>query len=147
MADRALVRLGFGEVGEVRQALRASGLPDELGAGAAVYRLEDAAGTLGWAALERSGEAALLRSVLIVEYRRGEGAGTDLLGRIVGAARADGVRRLWLLTETAAPFFAGLGFVRADRESAPAAIRAGAEFARLCPASAECMTMAVDVER
>lgn len=148
MKDRALVSLDGAELDAVKAALRAARLPvEDLGEGATFYRLDDEAGVLGWAALERRGEDALLRSVLIVEDRRGLGAGRDLIGRVVGAAGAEGVRRLWLLTESAAPFFAGLGFVRADRGQAPAAIRATAEFARICPASATCMTMAVHGER
>ncbi len=141
-ADRHLVRLGGGELAEVRLALRDAGLPfDDLGEAPAFFRLEDAAGPLGWAALERHGGEALLRSVVIVNERRGAGAGTELVGRILRAAAGDGVRRLWLLTETASPFFAGLGFERAERSEAPEAIRQTSEFANVCPASAECMKL------
>ena len=43
------------------------------------------------------------------------------------------------LTTTAADYFARLGFVRIDRDAAPPAIRATAQFASLCPASAHVM--------
>lgn len=140
-----LVRLGRDELGAARRALRGAGLPSgDIGDDAvAFFRLDDAAGPLGWAALERHGDAALLRSVIILEDRRGRGAGAELVGRLVRLAGDEGVRHLWLLTETAAPFFAGLGFSKAPREEAPAAIRRTSEFRELCPASAECMTMAL----
>ena len=51
-----------------------------------------------------------------------------------------GAARLHLLTTTAERFFTGRGFVAADRESAPPAIRQTREFADLCPASAVYLT-------
>jgi amino-acid N-acetyltransferase len=48
-----------------------------------------------------------------------------------------------LLTTTAAPFFTRFGFTSAARDAAPAALRATAEFASLCPASAVCMAVAI----
>jgi len=49
-------------------------------------------------------------------------------------ARQCGVRRLYLLTTSAADFFARLGYKRLERDGAPAAIRTTSEFATLCPA-------------
>jgi amino-acid N-acetyltransferase len=46
---------------------------------------------------------------------------------------------IYLLTTTAPDFFAGLGFRRAGRKTAPPAIRATRQFATLCPASAVLM--------
>lgn len=142
MADRTLLRLDCAQRAEVRPALRDAGLPsDDLSDAAMVFQLDDAAGPVGWAALERHGGEALLRSVVILEGRRGRGAGTELIEKIVDVASGEGVDRLWLLTETAAPFFAGLGFARIDRAQASEAIRRSSEFSSVCPASADCMTL------
>ena len=67
--------------------------------------------------------------------RRGEGHGRRLVDHLERIA-AGPVERLHLLTTTAAAFFRALGYEPADRETAPAAIAASAEFRGLCPASA-----------
>jgi amino-acid N-acetyltransferase len=50
-----------------------------------------------------------------------------------------GLRRIYLLTETAAPFFARLGFTPVDRDAVDEAVQASEEFSRLCPATAAVM--------
>ena len=143
--DRTLVKLDAGEMDGMRLALRTAGLPvDDLRPEiTSVYRLDEAAGPVGWAAVERHGREGLLRSVVVSDRRRGRGAGTDLVSKVMLAAADDGIARLWLLTETAAPFFARLGFTLSERESAPAGIRATPEFMHVCPSSAHCMVRAL----
>lgn len=65
------------------------------------------------------GSDALLRSVAVREDQRGSGLGMLIVAAAVGHARRRGARRCWLLTETAEPFFARLGFVRTDRQTVP----------------------------
>ena len=143
MAERALHRIEGAQVGELRRALIQAGLPaDDLDPAITIfYRLDEAGRPLGWTALEHYGSEALLRSVLVLDERRGSGVGTELVTRVMRAAAAEGVRRLWLLTETAAPFFAGLGFAPAERGSAPEPISQSSEFRTVCPASADCMCL------
>lgn len=143
--SRRLVRLGRDRPAGLNSALRAAGLPaDDIRPDvAAFFQLEEAGEALGWAALERHGDDALLRSVLVAPAHRRGGIGKDLVGRVAGEAAAAGIVRLWLLTEGAAPFFAKLGFVIARREDAPEAIRQTSEFAGVCPGSAACMTLAL----
>ncbi len=100
-------------------ALRESGLPaDDLAEagprilGVAVTVTGETVGFGGW---EVSGADALLRSVVIGGERRGRRFGRGLVGLLAEAARAHGVRRLWLLTVGAAPFFTRLGFALVDR--------------------------------
>ena len=140
-SDRELVRLDAGGIGDMRLALRTAGLPeDDLRPEiTSFFRLDDAAGPLGWAAVEHHGSEGLLRSVVVLDGRRGERLGTDLISRVIQAAADDRIKRLWLLTETAAPFFAKLGFTMSERESAPPAIRQTSEFLYCCPSSADCM--------
>lgn len=93
----------------------------------------------GIVGLEIFGHVALLRSLVVAAERRNHGEGAALLEHAESFARAQGVRALYLLTTTAEPFFLKHGYVRAARESAPAAIRATREFAGICPASSAFM--------
>ncbi len=55
-----------------------------------------------------------------------------------------GCRALWLLTTSAADFFADLGYAECERVNVPPPIRATLQFAALCPASATVMTKRLD---
>ena len=94
---------------------------------------------VGIAGLESDGTDGLLRSVVVEQSARGNGFGTALCDALERRARADGVETLYLLTTTAADFFADRGYEELERADAPAAIRATTEFDELCPASATCM--------
>lgn len=146
MTDRRLARMSPARLSEATGALAAAGLPtidldDER---MTFYELTDGRGALACAALERAGEDALLRSVLRMAGRRSAGIGTDLVKRVADRAAGEGVARIWLLTETAAPFFAKLGFAEVTRASAPQAMRETSEFRSVCPASATCMMLALE---
>ena len=143
MPERTFHRLPPGGLTEVTGALAAAGLPtaDIDGARMTFFRLADDHGPLGWAALERHGSDALLRSVLTAPDRRSSGVGTNLVQQVSASAVEEGVERLWLLTESAAPFFARLGFAETPRAEAPAAMQETTEFRSVCPASATCMTL------
>ena len=122
----------------LRDALAASGLPvaDLDDSDRAFFRFADDAGLAGYGGLEGQGADRLLRSLLVVADRRGEGLGRIMLGLLEARARELGVARLHLLTNTAAPFFAASGYAAADRVTAPASIASSREFTALCPASA-----------
>lgn len=89
--------------------------------------------------LEQRGSHGLLRSVAVKEAERGHGYGRALCGALEERAAGNGVRSLYLLTTTAAPFFKAIGYREVPRESAAAAIRSTSEFADYCPDSATCM--------
>lgn len=93
--------------------------------------------------LEGHGAARLLRSLAVAERAQGHGLGHLLLDAAEARARSQGANRLWLLTTTAEPFFARAGYVRAERETAPKALRLLTEFASVCPSTAVCMTKAL----
>lgn len=136
-------RLPADAFADATAALRQASLPTEDidAQRMTFFGLADDQGALGWAALEQYGPDALLRSVLTVPDRRNGGVGTMLVKRVSAAAADQGVERLWLLTETAAPFFARLGFAETQRANAPASMQETTEFRSVCPASATCMTM------
>ncbi|HSH07269.1 MAG TPA: arsenic resistance N-acetyltransferase ArsN2 [Burkholderiales bacterium] len=127
---------------DVRRLLSAATLPlDDLtpehlehffGCGA-----QDA--TLGVGGVELHGRDALLRSLAVDEQARGQGCGKALVAALEAHAHAEGARRIYLLTTTAARFFERLGYRGVTRDMAPDAIRAAPEFAALCPASAAFM--------
>lgn len=100
---------------------------------------EAGASVLAAAGFERYGAVALLRSVVVAEQLRGQGAGKQLLDALRSKAQAAGVQTLYLLTTTAADFFSQHGFQRTERSAAPAALQASREFQGVCPASATLM--------
>jgi amino-acid N-acetyltransferase len=104
-----------------------------------VLVLREDAALVGAVGLEVFGPDALLRSLVVAETHRGRGLGDRLTAAAEALAREEGVTTIWLLTETAAPFFAARGYAPAERATAPPSIQATAEFAALCPASAVCM--------
>ncbi len=59
--------------------------------------------------------------------------------RALAGPRDDGAREAWLLTETAATYFAGLGWARVERSDAPADVAASVEFTSACPTTAIAM--------
>jgi amino-acid N-acetyltransferase len=93
----------------------------------------------GMVGLELFGEAALLRSLVVADERRGSGTGSALLAHAEQYARAKGVEQLYLLTTTAELFFSNRGYTRAPRDTAPGSIRTTREFSGICPASSAFM--------
>jgi len=126
----------------LRDALDVAGLPtaDLETAEVRFFAAADADGPIGWGGLEGEGSDRLLRSLVVAEGERGRGRGRALLAALETEAARTGARRLWLLTTSAADFFAAAGWRRVDRLAAPAVIAATSQFATLCPASAVCLT-------
>ncbi len=133
----------------VQALLQAHGLPV---AGArehlATFLLAMSGGELvGCAGAEvhgRQGDLALLRSVAVAPGLQGQGIGRALLQRLLLEAPRRGIRRLALLTTSAADWFTRFGFERVDEGEAPAlrrALAASAELQGACPASATLMAL------
>jgi len=101
--------------------------------------VRDAGRLVGVVGIEVYGEVGLLRSLAVESAHRNAGVGMSLVFDAETWAAGHGVKTLYLLTTTAAGFFAGLGYVAAPRSNAPAAIAATAQFAGLCPASSTFM--------
>jgi N-acetylglutamate synthase-like GNAT family acetyltransferase len=119
--------------------LTLDGLDACVDGGTAVICREADGCLLGVAATERYVEAAFLRSVAVVGPARGHGLGAALVARALGDARDAGAREAWLLTETAEAFFAGLGWVRAERSDAPPGVAGSVEFTTACAVTAVAM--------
>jgi len=122
----------------VETLLDRAGLPtDDVRSGPGEFYVATADGTrVGVGGIEAYDRDGLLRSVVVEPSRRGEGHGVAITRRLEDEARSADVQALYLLTTTAADFFAAHGYDRIDRESAPAAIRDTTQFSELCPDSA-----------
>ena len=98
---------------------------------------------VGTVALERYGQVALLRSVCVAPSYRSRRVGRALLDAVESDAASHGIHQLYLLTTTAADYFAQHGFATITRDQAPPPIQQTAEFRSLCPSSAVCMKKAL----
>jgi amino-acid N-acetyltransferase len=94
---------------------------------------------VGCAAIERYGDAGLLRSVAVDDARRGTGIGGRLTAAALDLARARGLATLYLLTDTAEAFFPRFGFQRVARDAVAAAVRQSVEFNGACAETAVAM--------
>lgn len=94
---------------------------------------------LGAVGIERYGEKALLRSLVVRPESKFTGLGKQLADAIERHARRTGVDTLYLLTTTAADFFKRRGYEVIERRSAPPELQKTTEFSSLCPSQATCM--------
>jgi glycerol-1-phosphatase len=131
----------------VLDLLRAAGFHDERPgddlrvAGWVGVDVDDAA-LVGTVALEQGRGSAHLRSLTVTKDRRGSGLGTLLAAHAVGEARRRGASEVFITTESAEGFFAGLGFSRTGTlEALPEIFRSQMSF---CPKSSIVMRLGLD---
>ena len=135
------------DLAAVRALLAVAGLPTaDLTAAprAEFWGCHEGTHLIGVIGLEGYGAVALLRSLAVAPAWQGRGLGSALLAHAEQAARPRGITALYLLTTSAEAFFTRHGYVRLPREAAPPILHQTAEFAALCPASAACLTKALD---
>lgn len=128
-----------------RHALEWEGLPtdDLYEPGRLFFSLSDGERVFGYIGLEGTGPDSLLRSLVVKRPYLRQGYGRLLVERLEELCGDGTIERLHLLTIGAAPFFRRLGYVDADRATAPASITASREFTSLCPASAAYLVKAL----
>jgi glycerol-1-phosphatase len=96
---------------------------------------------VGTASVEVSRTSALLRSLAVEEAHRGASIGTILVAHSVETARRAGAREVYAVTETAEPFFLGLGFDPAGSiDAVPAPLR---EFTAWCAETSSTLRLAL----
>jgi amino-acid N-acetyltransferase len=140
-ASLGLHRADAGSIGYVERLLEAADLPtaDVREKPDRFYIAERGGERIGAGGVEVVGDVGLLRSVVIEPAERGLSLGTALCDALEAEATDAGVDELYLLTETAAGFFADRGYREIDRADAPVEIQRTTKFAELCPDSAVCM--------
>ena len=98
---------------------------------------EEVIGAIGY---QRYGDDALLRSLVVALEYRNRKLGTHLVADLESRCRSLALADLFLLTTSARDFFTRQHYQAIGHESVPAKLLAAAEFSRLCPSSAVCMT-------
>jgi amino-acid N-acetyltransferase len=125
--------------------LKKNNLPtDDLTDTTLIFALLDGDHVSGTIGLEHEGEDALLRSLSVSEEKRRSGLGMELVRFIEQYAKENGVKNIYLLTTTAAPFFSKLGYEVIDRNSVSGFVRKTSEYCSVCPASATVMKKTVE---
>lgn len=94
---------------------------------------------VGVIGLERYGDAGLVRSFAVAPGWRGHGVGRELGKALLQRATADGVKKVYLLTNTIRDLAAKHGFREIPRETVPVAVRESVEFRLNCCDSAVTM--------
>ena len=135
------------DMAEIRALLEQTKLPlepardDQFGN---FYVLRNERGVVGCVALQVLGDDAILRALSVDMEWRGAGYGWMLADMAVGQARWRGVRRIYLLTETASDFFAAkFGFRVVDRTTVGRGIAASETFSQ--PTAAGLVAMRLDL--
>jgi amino-acid N-acetyltransferase len=106
----------------------------------------DATAVVGAAALELFRRSALLRSVVVRPSHRDRGLGRQLVDAAEDLARAEGVREVFLLTETAIDWFPRLGYQPLARDEAPADLATSVEFTTACSSTAVLMRRTMEAD-
>jgi amino-acid N-acetyltransferase len=135
-----------GDLGGMEGLLEGARLPT-VGVGEALgaFVVAEADGVVvGVAGLEVHGRDGLLRSVVVAPSLQQAGLGRRLTERVLAEARRSGLRRVYLLTETAADYFTRYGFRPIAREDASTEVQGSVEFREACPASAVAMVLELE---
>jgi len=101
--------------------------------------VKDQNGIIGVAGLELHLPFGLLRSLAVVPGSRNLGIGDTLVRAIEQQAAKLDLKSIYLLTETAKPYFEKRGYIEIGREQTPEAIKRSSEFSHVCPVSAAVM--------
>lgn len=117
--------------------LPVDGLEDQFGSNYVVAESGDT--VIAAMGVEHYGRWGLLRSAVVAPEHRGKRLGELLTDDRIAWSQDEGLEAVYLLTTTAASFFARHGFVEVARDSAPPPILASREFASVCPSNAVCM--------
>ena len=101
-----------GDAADATPLVEGAGLPVEGLDKTHLVVARDGGAIVGCAGVERAGEVALLRSVVVAPSHRRHRVGAALVADRIGWARANHVAALYLLTTDAADYFARFGFAR-----------------------------------
>ena len=94
---------------------------------------------VGVIGLEKYNDSALLRSMIVESTHRNEGIASRLVNELIQHAIVNDVKSLYLITNTAEPYFAKKGFIKIERDKVAPEVLQSKEFNGLCPASSTIM--------
>src|SRR6185295_8794074 len=86
---------------------------------------EEIVGSIG---MEHYGESGLLRSMLVRPTFRNKGIASELVNHLSHYAKDRGVRKLFLITNTAEDYFQRMGFTKVLREKVEKEVLQSKEF-------------------
>ena len=139
----SIIRLRSGDLARLENLLRNNRLPSEDCAEqvhnfCGIFDEDELVAAGG---LEPAANYALLRSVVVQERYRGRGLARAMAEFLINQAHSEGMKAVYLLTETAETYFEKLGFSKLDRAQVPLEITQTRQFTSLCPDTASCMVM------
>lgn len=105
---------------------------------------DDSGKIIGSGGLEFYGNYCLLRSLATSAGYRKQGYGKRITADLLKKAKEMSAKEVYLLTETAQPFFERIGFKNESREDAPNEIKRSSEFSSVCPVSAVLMKFSLE---
>ena len=94
---------------------------------------------VGYFGYELFDNLALFRSMVVVPMARNQGYGKLIWQQAKTRLEEAGIKEVFLLTNTASPFFAKQNFVTIERGSVPTSIAGTTEFKDFCPDDSICM--------
>ena len=141
MSAQEIITLHHADLVQLEALLQANHLPTQDCAEQAQHYCASYKGDelIAAGAIEPVAQHGLLRSVVVREDHRGQGLARRIVLHLLDRARGDGREAIYLLTETAENYFAGLGFEPVARADVPKAVTLTRQFSALCPDSASCM--------
>jgi len=120
--------------------LKENKLPTEdINPGTQLFVVEEVDEVIATIAVEYDYNDALLRSLSVSEKKRNAGIGAELVDFIEDYVRWQGVQNIYILTTTAAAFFAKRGYALIDRSNVPRFIKETKEYSVICASSSTLM--------
>ncbi len=130
---------------DILSLLDTVGLPRPDKSPIAFWKLAQGQSCVGVVGAERWGSVALLRSLAVKPTARHRGFATRLVRVALESLQQQGMREVWLFTETAHAYFLEWGFLDRPRSDGPCVILASQEGREACSTSAA--LMALDLTR
>jgi len=118
------------------EKLPVSDLPESLKNFLAVIESDELIGVIG---LETYGHYGLLRSLAVHPNSRNQNIAGKLVAQLEKLAVSEGLKSIFLLTETAQDYFSRKGYQIIDRNEMPSEVQQSSEFSHVCPQSAIAM--------
>jgi len=94
--------------------------------------------------MERAGSNGLLRSLVTDPNFCKRGIAAELISSALAVARKQGVKRLYLMTQTAEKYMKRFGFKTIERQEIPEDLLKQSQLNTDCPACSTCMSLELE---